>query len=84
MTKAYLDIAFLITGFLVSDAYGMTAGEWMTKYKKQASAQEVAIMLAYIRGISEGTEWMDIEMAEEYKVNLFCIPDNLALVSLIT
>jgi len=74
-----LALAFLIISFLVGDAYGMTAGEWMTKYKKPASAQEAAILLIYIRGISEGIEWMDAEMAAEYKVRLFCIPDNLAL-----
>ena len=75
-----LALAFLIISFLVGDAYGMTAEEWMTKYKKPASAQEVAILLGYIRGISEGIEWMDAEMAAEYKVRLFCIPDNLALI----
>ena len=63
----------------MDDAYGKTAGEWMTKYKKPASAQEAAILLICIRGISEGIEWMDAEMAAEYKVSLFCIPDNLAL-----
>ena len=51
----------------------------MTKYKKPASAQEAAILLKYIRGISEGIEWMDAEMAAEYKVRLFCISGNLAL-----
>ena len=74
-----LALAFLIISFLVGDAYGMTAGEWMTKYKKPASAQEAAILLIYIRGISEGIEWMDAEMQAEYKVRLYCIPDNLAL-----
>ena len=78
-TKTYLALAFLFTGFLVGDAYGMTAGEWMTKYKKPASAQEMAILLAYYRGISEGIEWMDVEMTEEHKVRLFCIPKKLAL-----
>jgi hypothetical protein len=79
LTKIYLAIAFLITGFLVGDAYGMTAGEWATKYKKPASAQEVAILLAYVKGASEGVEWMDTEMQSEHKVNIFCIPERLAL-----
>ena len=74
-----LALAFLIISFLAGDAYGMTAGEWMTKYKKPASAQEVAILLAYIRGISEGIEWANVEMEAEYKVSLYCIPDKLAL-----
>ena len=54
-----LALAFLIISFLVGDAYGMTAGEWMTKYKKPASGQEAAILLAYFRGITEGVEYMD-------------------------
>ena len=29
-----LALAVLIIHFLVGDAYGMTAGEWMKKYKK--------------------------------------------------
>ena len=72
-------LAFLIASFLVGDAYGMTAGEWATKYKKPASSQEVAILLAYIKGASEGVQWMDTEMELERKGNFFCISDNIAL-----
>ena len=72
-------LAFLIASFLVGDAYGMTAGEWATKYKKPASSQEVAILLAYIKGASEGVQWMDTEMELEDKGNFFCISDNIAL-----
>ena len=63
----------------MGDAYGMTAGEWMTKYKKPASAQEMAILLAYYRGISEGIEYMDSTMELTHKVKLFCIPMKLVL-----
>ena len=61
-------LAFLIASFLVGDAYGMTAGEWATKYKKPASSQEVAILLAYIGGASEAVEWMSTQMELEHKV----------------
>ena len=72
-------LAFLIASFLVGDAYGMTAGEWATKYKNPASSQEEAILLTYIEGVSEGVQWMDTEMELEGKGNFFCISDNVAL-----
>ena len=72
-------LAFLIASYLVGDAYGMTAGEWATKYKKPASSQDMAILLTYIEGVSEGVQWMDTEMELEGKGNFFCISDNVAL-----
>ena len=83
-----LALAVLIVLFLVGDAYGMTAGEWMKKYKKPASGQEVAILLAYFRGITEGIEFMDSSMAigkkapfnfaESYSP-IFCFPMELVI-----
>ena len=43
-----LALAFLIIHFLVGDAYGMTAGEWMKKYKKPAKKYKKAYLLRFM------------------------------------
>tara|TARA_B100000315_G_scaffold215060_1_gene213974 strand:- start:3946 stop:4344 length:399 start_codon:yes stop_codon:yes gene_type:complete len=70
MTKTYLALAILVTAFLVAgNTYAgdisdreITTQEWMSKYKNPDSAQEMATLLAYFRGVSQGITWMDTKM----------------------
>ena len=80
LTKIYLAIAFLITGFLVGDAYGeMTGGKFLDIYEK-STGEERRILLMYISGMGTGIGWMETEIETDQRAKkVFCQPRQLSL-----
>ena len=70
-----LCVMFLLT---TSQAQAMTVAQFIAlRIKKDATSHTV--LLAHVRGLSEGLQWMQAAYVRDGKAPLYCVPETVTL-----